>query len=240
MLSVAQAATAAVTDSTPFFLLEVIGTVAFAVSGVMAAARARMDWLGAMVLALVVAIGGGTLRDVLLGQLPVVWLKQSWPVAVALGTAIVVLLMLRAWPRTRLDATMPILIADAAGLSAFVILGTQVGLKAGLNPPMAVLIGVLSGIGGGILRDLLTGNKPVVLVGQIYAVAGLVGASCLVAMDELGINPEFSVWICVALVFIIRWFAIRRDWNLPSALPVAEHDEPDSSTRQGGSAVTDS
>lgn len=216
----------AATASAPFLALEVIGTIAFAVSGVMAAARARMDWLGAVVLALVVAIGGGTLRDVLLGQLPVAWLERSWPVFVAVGTAIVMLVVLRIWPHAHLEASTPILIADAAGLSAFVVVGTQIGLDAQLTPFLAVMLGVLTGVGGGVIRDLLTGNKPVVLVGQIYAVAGIAGGAWFALLEGLGANTQVTVWSSVAIVFGIRLVAIRRDWHLPSALPADSSREP--------------
>jgi uncharacterized membrane protein YeiH len=231
MLGMVHAAVEAATNSAPFFILEVVGTIAFAVSGVMAAARARMDWLGAIVLAMAVAIGGGTLRDFLLGQLPVAWLEQTWPVFVSIGTAIVMLAILRIWPRAHLERSTPILIADAAGLSTFVVLGTQIGLNASLTPVMAVMLGVLTGVGGGVIRDVLTGNKPTVLVGQIYAVAGLVGGAWFAFLVELGVNTQVSVWSGVAVVFVIRMLAISRNWNLPRALPTrnGQSDEADSS-----------
>lgn len=212
----------AATSSAPFVALEVIGTIGFAVSGVMAAARARMDWLGAVVLALAVAIGGGTLRDILLGQLPVGWLERSWPVLVAIGTAVVMLVALRVWPRAHLDASVPILVADAAGLSAFVVLGTQLGLQADLAPFLAVMLGVLTGVGGGVIRDLLTGRKPVVLVGQIYAVAGIAGGAWFALLEVNGVDTQISVWTSVALIFGIRMVAIQRDWHLPSAAPLID------------------
>jgi uncharacterized membrane protein YeiH len=212
-----------VTSSTPFLGLEVIGTIAFAVSGVMAAGRARMDWLGAIVLALAVAIGGGTLRDLLLGQVPVSWLERSWPVLVAMGTAVVLLVILRIWPVRNLESSTTLLVADAAGLSAFVIVGTQIGLDAGISPMFAVMLGVLSGVGGGVIRDVLTGNKPMVLVGQIYAVAGIAGGSLFVGLTALGVDKQVSIWTSVVLVLVIRLIAVRRNWQLPQAM--VEHDD---------------
>ena len=225
----------AATSSAAFLALEVIGTIGFAVSGVMAAARARMDWLGAVVLALAVAIGGGTLRDILLGQLPVGWLERSWPVLVAIGTAVVMLVALRVWPRAHLDASVPILVADAAGLSAFVVLGTQLGLQADFAPFLAVMLGVLTGVGGGVIRDLLTGRKPVVLVGQIYAVAGIAGGAWFALLEVTGVDTQISVWTSVALIFGIRMVAIQRDWHLPSAAPLIDGGErDDTSGKQAG------
>lgn len=219
-----QTVTWAATESTPFIVVEFIGTMAFAITGVMAAARARMDWLGAVVLALAVAIGGGTIRDLLLGQLPVAWLERTWPALLAIGTAVLMLAILRFWPQAHLDASTPFLIADAVGLSAFVVIGTQIGLQADLNPFLAVMLGVLTGVGGGVIRDLLTGRKPVVLVGQIYAVAGIIGGAWFAIANEIGVNTQVSVWTSVALIFLIRMVAIRRDWHLPMALPMQQSD----------------
>lgn len=207
------------TSSTLFLVLEAIGVIAFAVSGVMAAARARMDWLGAVVLALAVAIGGGTLRDLLLGDVPVRWLIDPWPVLIAIATAIVMLVVLRIWPQAHLEGSKSIQIADAAGLSAFVIVGTEIGLEADLAPFLAVMLGVLTGVGGGVIRDLLTSTKPAILVGQIYAVAGIAGGILFVLLDGLGVGSQITVWSSIALIMAIRLSAIRWNWHLPKALP---------------------
>ena len=207
------------TSSTLFLVLEAIGVIAFAVSGVMAAARARMDWLGAVVLALAVAIGGGTLRDLLLGDVPVRWLIDPWPVLIAIATAIVMLVVLRIWPQAHLEGSKSIQIADAAGLSAFVIVGTEIGLEADLAPFLAVMLGVLTGVGGGVIRDLLTSTKPAILVGQIYAVAGIAGGILFVLLDGLGVGSQITVWSSIALIMAIRLAAIRWNWHLPKALP---------------------
>lgn len=214
-----QAMTDETISSTLFLVLEAIGVIAFAVSGVMAAARARMDWLGAVVLALAVAIGGGTLRDLLLGDVPVRWLLNPWPVLLATATAIVMLVVLRIWPKAHLEGSKSIQIADAAGLSAFVIVGTEIGLEADLAPFLAVMLGVLTGVGGGVIRDLLTGTKPAVLVGQIYAVAGIAGGILFVVLDGLGVSSQVSVWTSIGLIMIVRVAAIRWNWHLPKALP---------------------
>jgi uncharacterized membrane protein YeiH len=215
----------AATKSTPFIAVETIGTVAFAASGVIAAARARMDWLGAIVLALGVALGGGTMRSLLLGQTPVSWLQDPRAIYESVGTAIVMLLVLRIWPSSKFESSTPLLIADAAGLGAFVVLGTQIGLSAHLSATSAVLLGVLTGVGGGIIRDVLTGNKPEVLVGQIYAVAGIIGAVFFVVLKDLHVNTHVAVWSSVALVFAVRMLAIWQSWHLPPAIPAHLHDD---------------
>lgn len=208
-------------SSSIFLVIEVIGTVTFAISGVMAAARASMDWLGAIVLAVVVAIGGGTIRDVLIGRFPVSWIEDASPVLVAIGTAVIVIAILRLRPQADLVTWTPTLIADAAGLSAFVILGTDIALESGLDGFLAILLGTITGVGGGVLRDILTGNKPIVLVGQVYALAGIAGAALFVALIELGVNPDLSVWLPMAVIFGIRMLSIRRDWHLPKVVSQA-------------------
>ena len=208
-------------SSSIFLVIEVIGTVTFAISGVMAAARAAMDWLGAIVLAVVVAIGGGTIRDVLIGRFPVSWIEDASPVLVAIGTAVIVIAILRLRPQADLVTWTPTLIADAAGLSAFVILGTDIALESGLNGFLAILLGTITGVGGGVLRDILTGNKPIVLVGQVYALAGIAGAALFVVLIDLGVNPELSVWLPMAVIFGIRMLSIRRDWHLPKVVSQA-------------------
>ena len=217
-----------------FTFLEVIGTIAFAVSGVIAAARARMDWLGGAVLALVVAIGGGTMRDLLLGRLPVAWLEHYWPVVVAIFTTVVMLVIFRIRPETDLERSRALLIADAAGLSAFVVLGTQIGMESGLMPVLAVMLGVLTGVGGGVIRDVLTGERPMVLTGPIYAMAGIAGASCFVAMTFLGVSSSVSTWTSVAVVFAVRMLAIRFNWSLPL---VAPQHKAEAATESGSGAA---
>ena len=205
-------------SSSIFFVIEIIGTVTFAISGVMAAARASMDWLGAIVLAVVVAIGGGTIRDILIGRLPVGWIEEASPVLVAIGTAVIVILVLRLRPNADLISWTPTLIADAAGLSAFVIIGTDIAMDAGLDGFLAIVLGTITGVGGGVLRDILTGNKPIVLVGQVYALAGIAGASLFVILIDSGVNRDLSVWLPMFTIFGIRMLSIRRDWHLPKVV----------------------
>lgn len=206
------------TQSGVFLVIAVIGTIAFATSGVMAAAEAEMDWLGALVLATVVAIGGGTLRDVLIGNLPVTWVRDEWPVWVGLTTGVIGIIVLRARPATRLTRGVPYLAADAVGLGAFVVLGTSISLEAGTSAFVAVLMGVITGVGGGVVRDVLTSRRPMVLVGQVYAVAGLCGALVYVALDAADGREEVKVWIPIAVVVVLRYFAVRFDWHLPRTL----------------------
>lgn len=203
------------TNEGVFLVVAVIGTIAFATSGVLAAAEAGLDWLGATVLAVAVSIGGGTLRDILIGNLPVTWVRDEWPVIAALCTAAFGLAVLHSPWRVDPRNHVWYLTSDAVGLGAFVVLGTSIAIDSGTSSFIAVFMGVITGVGGGVIRDVFTGRTPMVFVGQVYAVAGLVGAVAHVALREAGASDGVRVWIPVAVVVMIRAIAIRFDLHLP-------------------------
>jgi len=205
------------TNEGVFLLVAIIGTIAFATSGVLAAAEAGLDWLGATVLAVVVSIGGGTLRDILIGNFPVTWVRDEWPVVVALCTVVVGLAVLRLPVHIDPRNQLWYLASDAIGLGAFVVLGTSIALESGTSSFIAIFMGVITGVGGGVIRDLFTGRTPMVFVGQVYAVAGLLGAIVYVGLRETSASEPLRVWIPVAVVVILRALAIRFDLHLPRA-----------------------
>lgn len=205
-----------------FAVLTVMGTIAFAVSGVLAAAEAAMDWLGALVLAVVVAIGGGTMRDVLIGNLPVTWVRDPDAVIVACATAAVGIAVLRRRPAISPRWRAVYVVADAVGLAAFVVLGASIALDHGVSAPIAVAMGAVTGVGGGVVRDVFTARRPMVLVGEIYAVAGLGGAVAYVLLDALGAPSALAVWPPVAAIVAVRLLAVRGDWHLPRTLPESD------------------
>ena len=200
---------------TPDLVLESVGTVAFAVSGGAVAVRAGMDWLGVAVLAVVTAVGGGTLRDLLLGRLPVHWIQDPWPVWVALATAALVVAEAYWHPRSAPDSRRIVLWADAAGLAGFTVAGTQLALAAGTGAPVAVLLGVVTGTGGGVARDVLARQRPLILIGQIYALTAAAGAATLVGLTFTGVALEVARWIAIAVALGLRLLAIRYSWSLP-------------------------
>jgi len=199
----------------PYLGLQLVGTVAFAVSGAAVAVRAGMDWLGVAVLAVVTAVGGGTLRDLLLGRLPVSWVQHPWPVWVALGTAAAVIAEAYWHRRQEPDSLRLVLAADAAGLAVFTVTGTELALAAGTGGPVAVLLGMITGTGGGVARDVLARERPLLLVGQIYALTAAAGATMLVALTELHAPYEAARWSAVAVTLVLRLLAIRFSWSLP-------------------------
>jgi uncharacterized membrane protein YeiH len=191
--------------------LDLTGCFVFALSGGLAAVRARLDVFGVLVVATVTAIGGGIVRDVLAGVTPPNALRH-WPyLAVPAAASVVVFI----WhPRvTRLRR--PIIVLDAAGLGLFTVTGTRLALDHGLAPAGAVALGVLTGIGGGMLRDLLLREIPLVLRREIYALASAAGAALVVLGDRVGWTAGWQVG-GAALVFLIRMVAARRHWSAPT------------------------
>ena len=203
------------TNEGVFLVVAIIGTIAFATSGVFAAAEAGIDWLGATVLAVVVSIGGGTIRDILIGNLPVTWVRDEWPVVVALITVAAGLIVLRLPFHIDPLNHSWYLASDAVGLGAFVVLGTSIALENGTSSFIAVFMGVITGVGGGVIRDVFTDKTPMVFVGQIYAVAGLVGATVHVLLRNNGATDVVQVWVPVLVVVGLRAIAIRFDVHLP-------------------------
>ena len=199
----------------PYLVLEYVGTAAFAVSGGAVAVRAGMDWLGVAVLAVVAAIGGGTLRDLLLGRLPVGWIQDPWPVWVALGTAAVVIAEAYWHPRKPPDSRRVILVADAAGLAVFTVAGTQLALAAGTGDHSQQDGDRTCGAGGGVARDVLARQRPLILVGQIYALSAAAGATVFVVFTDARAPAEAARWTAIAVALILRLLAIRYSWSLP-------------------------
>jgi uncharacterized membrane protein YeiH len=195
--------------------LDLAGTAVFAISGAATGVKHRLDVFGVCVLAFVAGNAGGMLRDVLLGATPPAALSGWHHVAVSLLAALLTFV----WhPRIERLRT-PILLFDAAGLGLFAVSGTEKALTFGLDPLVAAILGMLSGIGGGALRDLLVIEIPTVLRrGELYAVAALAGAAVVVAGHVLDLPPTVPTMIAGAvLCFSIRLASIRRGWSLPTA-----------------------
>ena len=193
--------------------LDLGGTFVFALSGAAAGVKRRLDVFGALVLALVAASSGGIVRDVLIGAVPPAALEDWRYVAVSLLAGVVVLLWHSALERLR----NPVQLFDAAGLALFAVAGAHKALAFHLGPLPAALLGMLSGIGGGIVRDLLVAEVPTVLRSEIYAVAALAGAIVVVIGSALGVPSALATTAGALLCFGLRFVALRRGWRLPIA-----------------------
>lgn len=196
-------------------LVSLVGTIAFALSGVMAAAEASMDWLGEFVVAAVAAIGGGTVRDLLLGETPVFWVQDEWTLVVALVTAGLAIVVLRFRPSIDPRRTVWYVASDAVGLAAFVVVGTSVALDAGSSNFVAAVMGITTGVGGGVIRDVLARRTPIVLIGEIYAVAGLIGVFVQLAVREIESSAVTQLWAPLIVIVVVRALAVRFALRLP-------------------------
>lgn len=194
-------------------VIELIGTFAFAVSGATAGVRKGLDLFGVLVLAFAAATAGGVARDLLLGATPPVAFVDIRYLAASMLAGLLAFYRLR-WLQ-RLHS--PVEISDAVGLALFAVIGTAKALQYGLGPVGAVMVGILTAIGGGIARDVLTMEIPRVLRRELYAVAALAGAVLVVAGDALDLPAAPVSLVAAALCFTLRLLAVRRGWQLPVA-----------------------
>jgi uncharacterized membrane protein YeiH len=201
-------------SSVAFTSLQVFGTIAFAVSGAIAAGKSRMDWAGVVVLATVTAVGGGTIRDIVLGELPVWWVDEWWPLLVAPAVAVTTIVVADRWG-ARMDRWTAVEAADALGLAVYTLVGVDVALNDKVAIGVAAVIGVVAGVSGGMLRDVLTNRRPTALRSQLYVVAAAVGACIYIALLELGVTAWIAVWLPVLVIFGVRAASIWRGWALP-------------------------
>lgn len=205
------------------FIMEMIGTVAFAFSGAMVAIRKELDLLGVLVLGVTTAAGGGMIRDVLIGiHPPVLFVK---PVYVTV--AIVSVLILFFWIRIQYSA-LEILssiwyerilnLSDAIGLGVFTVVGVNTAIRSGYGNYffLKIFLGVITGVGGGLLRDMMATETPYILKKHVYACASIAGALCYVAFYDL-LGADISMVACTILVVLIRLLARHYKWNLPKA-----------------------
>lgn len=195
------------------YALDYAGVAVCAISGALAAGRRSLDLLGVVVIAIVTSIGGGTLRDLLLDRHPVFWIAHTGYLVVAIAAALFTLLYVRFFkPPERV-----LLVADAFGLALFTISGARIAADAGVDGVIVVMMGVITGVFGGVLRDVLCAEIPMILrKGHIYATAAIAGATGFVLLKNLDLDPSVSALTGMSIVVGLRLAAIV--WNLE--LPV--------------------
>jgi uncharacterized membrane protein YeiH len=193
------------------YFLDLAGVAVFAVSGVLAARERELDLIGVVVVAAITAIGGGTLRDLLLDRHPIFWVTDSWYLLVIIGSALLTVAYVRVWPPPGIS----LLVADALGLALFALSGAQIAEK-GLCPPLiVVLMGTITGVTGGILRDVITAKVPLILRREIYATAAIIGVAAYLAMHALGMPQTTSFLAGMFVVAGLRLISLRRGVHLP-------------------------
>lgn len=202
------------------FVLELIGAAAFAVSGAMVAIEKKADIFGVLFLAVTTALGGGVIRDVLIGRIPPVMFVSYWYLLISVVEALAV--FIDAYLRSekyklhldKLDAVNNVF--DAIGLAVFTVSGMNAAMPVSDNVILVLFVGMCTGVGGGMLRDVMTNTMPKVLRKRVYAVASLIGGGLYYVMHVLDINQLLSVGCGMLVIFALRLFATIYKWNLPS------------------------
>ena len=206
-----------------FFLAEVIGTIAFALSGALKAIQKKLDIFGVCFLALFTALGGGVIRDLLLGKTPPRLFESESYILIAISTALLTFAAIRGFHRY-LDfgiwGDRIFNICDALGLGIFAVIGTQSAAAAGFGDKvfLSVFLGMTTGVGGGVLRDIMCGEIPAVLRKHIYAVAAIAGSISYLLLTQTGQSDAVSTFFSVFLVVALRLLARHYQWNLPRAV----------------------
>ena len=202
-------------------LLELLGTIAFSISGAIEAMKKKMDLLGVLVLGLVTAVGGGIIRDLIIGELPPASFRNPRNALIALVTAFAAFLVgaflsSRKKPVHSILWNQALLITDAFGLGAFTVLGIQ-GVQQQTDyhgTAILLFVGVITGVGGGLLRDIFAGNVPYIFRKHVYATASIAGAVAYLLLQRLG-YPRVAVLVSLFLVVLLRLLAAHYEWNLP-------------------------
>jgi uncharacterized membrane protein YeiH len=204
-----------------------VGVAVFAISGALAAGRKSLDWLGVAVIAVVTATGGGTLRDLLLDRHPIFWIADpSYLFVTLVATAFTLL-----YVHLRIPAPRALFVADALGLAFFTIGGVQIAQQWGLSGLLALLMGSITGVAGGMLRDVLCAEIPLILrKGQLYATSTIVGAALYLLLERAGMTRDAAALLGMGTIVVVRFAAIL--WRLE--LPVLSLEDQERPPRSGG------
>ncbi len=193
------------------YVIFVIAIAAEAMSAALAAGRRKMDWFGVCVLASVTALGGGTMRDTLLGHYPLSWVKDPTLLLIACGAALITIALARFMETLK----WPFLLLDALGLVVFTIIGCNVAIEMGQSPVIVIVAGMITGIAGGIVRDILCNDIPLVFSSELYATVSIVTGVIYYVGLQLGAAHEFVTILAIVVGFSLRVFAIIFNWGMP-------------------------
>lgn len=193
-----------------FYLLDIIGTMAFAMSGALTAMNKKMDPFGVFIIAFVTAVGGGTLRDVMIGRTPVGWMRDlNYVSAISIGFVL-------AWLfRKKLDRLRTSLfLFDTIGLGVFTLVGLQKGIDIHLHPAICIALGTMTACFGGVIRDILCNDIPVIFRKEIYATICIIGGIVFFGLKELNLNNDILYLITSLVIIVIRLMAVKFNWSL--------------------------
>lgn len=192
-------------------IIDILGTFAFAVSGAFSAMEKKLDPFGTLIISFVTAIGGGTIRDILVGNFPVNWLHNDSSILIIFSAALATML----FGSYLKQLNTALFLFDALGLGLFTIIGLEIGLKLGFSAGICVALGTISACFGGVLRDVLLNKVPLIFRKEIYALACIIGGTIYYFLQRTNINADLSRTICILLIFAIRVIAFRFKLSLP-------------------------
>ncbi|NCN43977.1 MAG: hypothetical protein CO158_01850 [Piscirickettsiaceae bacterium CG_4_9_14_3_um_filter_43_564] len=201
------------------YFFDLLGTVVFAMTGLLAASRKQLDLFGAVVIAMVTAVGGGTLRDLILDQ-PVFWISQN----IYLYVVVVSTLFLFFYARFKTIPIKFLLYLDALGLAVFSVIGAQKAMGLGLSDPIVIMTGVMTGVVGGVIRDVLMGEVPLIFRKEIYATASFIGISLLLILVGWNIPVDMAIIGSIGVIFTLRVWALVFNVGLPVFQPINPPD----------------
>jgi len=194
------------------YILELLGTAFFAISGALVAnEKSKADWFGVTFIGFITSIGGGSLRDILLGSYPLAWVHDVNLIYVIIAAIVITSLFFN----TLIKLRKTFFIFDTLGIAMFTILGTEKALQFHVNPVIAAIMGMFSAIMGGVMRDVLTNEIPVIFRKEIYATACLAGAICYLLLNSLMLERSTCAFISVLLILVIRVLAVKYQLSLP-------------------------
>lgn len=193
------------------YIIDILGTISFAVSGAFLAMEKKLDPFGVLVIAFVTAIGGGTLRDMMIGNLPVSWLTNSTATIVIFSSAIVTLFFGRYLKRL----TITLFLFDALGLGLFTIVGINLAMEKDFSMGVCITLGTITACFGGVVRDVLLNHIPLLFRKEIYAMACIIGGITYVLLRKTALHGDIVTVLCILLIFTIRVIAVRYNLSLP-------------------------
>jgi len=192
------------------YFIDLLGTFVFAISGVLTAIDKKFDVVGSIIIGIVTAVGGGTLRDILIGETPVGWMKDHNYLYVILIAVIVSY----TYKKYIIKLRKGMFFFDTLGIGLFTILGLQKTLGVGLSIPIALMMGVVTASFGGVIRDVLTNVIPLIFRREIYATACLIGGIVFISLEQITQYEFFNMLISMLTVMIIRYAAVKKNWSL--------------------------
>lgn len=188
-----------------------VAIAAEAMTAALAAGRRNMDWFGVCLIACVTALGGGTLRDILLDHYPLIWVENPYVLLLVCGAALLTIPLARLVDRLK----WPFLLLDALGLVVFTVIGCNIGIEAGVHPIIVIVAGMVTGTAGGILRDVLCNDIPLIFQGELYATVSMITGVVYFLGLGAGLPADFTVLGSIALGFALRVLALALKWEMP-------------------------